>query len=142
MTLAAVYFLAAVVTVDATDRGRFDGLRIDARRAGRLLAAGGQAHLTPLGIHQALPRAVVTPALEIIVGGALGLQVMGQHIPLATGTVLVEQRIEHLAHIDGAWRSTGFGRWDQGFQNGPLVIREVSWVSLTHGSCHSAARVV
>src|SRR5579859_7516257 len=96
MTLATFNLFAAVVARDAAHLGRLDRLAIDASGAGGLLPASGLADASPEGINELLPGAVLVPGDEVIPDGALGGQIVGQVVPLATGACLVEQRVDDL----------------------------------------------
>src|SRR6185436_14974022 len=52
---------------------------------------------------------------------------MGQHFPLAPAPVQIQERVEHLSHLEfpGASAFGGTGRWHQGRKNYPLGIRQI-----------------
>ena len=77
MPLAALDLLAAVIADRTAHLGAFDRLAIDAGGTGRLLPAFLRANLTPKGIDEFLPRAVMLPSNKVIPNGALGEKVVG-----------------------------------------------------------------
>jgi hypothetical protein len=123
--------LTPVVAPLAADLGPLDRLAVDAAGTRRRLPAVGDAHPLAQGVHEPLPGAVVPPSREVVVDGALGRQVVGEHVPLAARAVEVEDRVEHLAHVDVAGPAEvedGDVRLDQG----PLVVGQVGGIGLTH----------
>ena len=133
MPLAALDFLAAIVTpVLTADFRRLHGLAVDADRAGRRLAAGLHADLGPQGVHKPRPSAVVAPLREILLGRALGKQVVRQHIPLATAAVEIQDRVDDLAHAHFSGASTPLRTrgWNQRLQDRPLLIGKVRGVRI------------
>jgi hypothetical protein len=51
---------------------------------------------------------------------------MRKLIPLTAGFEHIEKPIQHFARSDRARSASGFGRWDQRFQNRPFGIGEVT----------------
>src|SRR5437879_5768965 len=114
MTLATLDLLAAVVADGTADLGALDGLAVDAAGAGCFLTVGSRADLGAQGVEDLLPGAVLVPGGEVLVGGALGDEVVGQVVPLAAGAGLVEQGVDHLTQIDAAGPTAGFGGRQEG----------------------------
>jgi len=56
------------------------------------------------------------PNLELLslVNRAFFQQIIGEHVPLATGAVLVEDRVEHFTHVHFAGKSSNGGRREEG----------------------------
>src|SRR2546421_547734 len=125
MTFATFDLFAAVVARDAAHLGRLDRLAVDATGAGGLVSASGLTNGGPEGINDLLPGAVLLPGDEVIPDGTLGGQVVRQVVPLAAGTGLVEQRVDHFAQIHGARPATRLGGRQQGLDQLPLSVRQV-----------------
>src|ERR1019366_2387678 len=80
------------------------------------------------------PSAVFVPGAEVIEGaGTLG-QIIRNQGPLATDFVDIEDGVEYQTHVDRAWRAAMLGRWNQGFDQRPLFIRNIRCISLVHRS--------
>ncbi len=77
----------------------------------------------------------------MVVDGALGRQVVRQHIPLAAGAVEVEDSVEHLTHVDLPGPAD-FVDGDQRLDDGPLLIGQVRGVGLTHRGVLRRRRMV
>ena len=131
MPLHAADLLAPVVAPLAADLGPLDRLAVDARGPRLGLMPGGLADLTPQGVHHVLPGAVVAPLGEVVVDGALGREVVRQHVPLAARTVDVEDGVEDLSHVHLP-RPSGEIDGDERLDQGPLVVTEVGRVGLAH----------
>src|SRR5262249_22271593 len=131
--LAAADLLAAVVAALAPHLGGLDTLAVDVGHPRRLVPAGLAADLAAEGIDDPLPGAVLLPGLQVVEGGALGGQVVRQHVPLAAGAGLVQQRVDDLAEVHRAGPAAGPGGGQQGLEKGPLVVGQVRGVGLPHG---------
>ncbi len=81
MAFTAGELPVVVVATLAAGRRCLHALAIDARRARRLFAAGRDADLRSQSVHHLLQSLIVTPLGEVVVGGALGGQVVRQHVP-------------------------------------------------------------
>ena len=137
MPLAALDFLAPVVTAFlAAHLGGLHRLAVDAHRTGRRLAAFLDTDLAPQHIDELGPSAVVAPLGEILVHGALGKQVVGEHVPLATAAVQVENRVDDLPHIHGPRPTSVLGFRNQRFENRPLCIGQVGRIRLPYQRFH------
>src|SRR5262249_32433163 len=88
----------------------------------------------PQGVEDLLPGAVLPPGDEVIPGGALGLQVVRQHVPLAAGARLVHQGVHHLAEVHLPRPASRLRRGEQVLDQVPLPVRQVRPVRLAH-SC-------
>ena len=78
--------------------------------AGVGVVTAGHADLLAQGVEDLLPGAVGLPLGEVVVDGALGRQVVREHVPLAARAVEVEDGVEHLPHVDLAGPSHVDGR--------------------------------
>jgi len=109
--------------------GALDALAIDdgGRRAGR--AAGAFAQLDVERVMDAQQCPVPVPQLEIIVQRRLGWEVLRQRPPLAPGGQQIEDRVQHLAHIDRALAPAALGRRDQRRDQGPLLVRQIAGIA-------------
>ena len=74
---------------------------------------------------------VLPPPGEVVVDGALGRQVVREHVPLAAGTVEVEDGVDHFPHLDLPRPSHPVDR-DQRLDDGPLGVGQVGGIGLTH----------
>ncbi len=120
MPLAPLDFLASVITPCLTAHlGGLHRLTVDAHRAGSGLAAFLGTNLHSQRIEELGPGAVVSPLGEILVNGAFGKQVVRKHIPLTTGTVKVQDRVDDFSHVDFARSSAVLrtGRRKQRFED-------------------------
>lgn len=133
MTLASLDFLATVVPpCFSTDFGRLHRLTINARGAGRRLSSRFPAHALPYRRQYLGPGPVITPLRKIVIHTTLGEQVMGQHLPLAAAAVQIQERIEHLAHIEFPRTASPIiaRSRNQGREDRPLRIREIRRIGL------------
>jgi hypothetical protein len=73
-------------------------------------------------VHQALPRAIVTPLREVFIDGALWQQSVWEQVPLAACAVKVTYGVEDFAHIHFTRASTGLGSRPQQLHDGPLFV--------------------
>ena len=83
--------------------GAFDALALEDGRRRRGLAAFGDAHLDPQAIVEFFPEAALAPGREVIEDGGLGRKVLGQHTPLTSGAVEIEESVEN----GSAWLLNG-----------------------------------
>jgi transposase len=88
-------------------------------------------HVLANGVCNFLPSSVVTPLGKVVVNGALGRQVLGQHTPLAARTVEVEDGVEHLSHVVDAG-SPDRVHANQRLKQPPLIVGKVRRLGLTH----------
>src|SRR5579872_5581152 len=142
MALATLDLLAAVIADGAAHLGGLDGLAVDASGAGAILPAGGLASAGPQGIDDLLPSAIALPGGEVVPGGALGHEVVGQVVPLAAGACLVEQGVDDLAQVRGAGAASRLRRRQQGFDQLPLGVGQVRMIRLAHNGGLRASRSV
>src|SRR5262249_30343871 len=133
MTLAPLDLLVAVVAALAPHLGGLDTLGVDATGAGRLLAAGLRADLAAQGVEDLLPGAVLAPGLEVVPDRALGQEVVRQVVPRHPRPRLVEQGVEHHAHVHRPRPPAVLGRPDQRLAGLPPGVRQVRAIWLAHG---------
>ena len=123
--------LARIVTNGRTALpGTFDALPVEDRRRGRWLAAVGDPHFHPPAVVEFHPQATFAPGREVIENGGLGRKVFGQHAPLASGAVAIEDGVaNHPAGVlDGS--PSGFWLGNECFEDVPFVVGEVAWIGL------------
>src|ERR1700712_1912196 len=77
----------------------------------------------------AIERAVVGPAAEIVVHRAARRQILRQRSPLAAGAQDVHQTVDNSALVDRALVAAAFGGWDQRLDPVPLVVGQVAGIT-------------
>src|SRR5438093_4704040 len=113
MPLAPFDFLAAIIpTFRAPNLGGLDRLAIDARGTRGGLTPRFHARAFTQGLDHLGPCPVVAPLGKVLIGSALGQQIMRQHVPLAPAPVKIENRIKDFSHVDltrapSAWAPLG-----------------------------------
>src|SRR5262245_7749099 len=132
MTLAAADLLVAVVAYRAAHLGGLDALGVDANGAGGRLPARLGADLAAQGVEDLLPGAVLAPGDEVVPHRALGQQVVRQVVPLAARPRLVEQRVDHLAHLHRPRPTAPPRRRDQWLDQCPLLVGHIGAIPLPH----------
>jgi len=75
-----------------------------------------------------VPSPVASVFPVVIMDGRPGRKVVGQHPPRAAGTHQIQDGVNHLTQISAARSSARFGWWQQGFNQFPLLIRQIAWV--------------
>ena len=53
---------------------------------------------------------------------------MRQEVPGTSGAEVVEDGVEDLSHVGGAWPSAAGRRWEQGSENVPLGVGQVGLI--------------
>jgi hypothetical protein len=71
--------------------------------------------------------------LQVIVQRASRWQVLRDVTPLTAGAEDVENAIEHVTDIGLTRAATPLGAWDQGFDVRPLIVGQVSMITLFDG---------
>src|SRR3954452_18839100 len=132
MPFPPIDLLAPVVALLTTDLGGFDRLTVDVGDPGCRFAPRSHPDLGAQGIDHPLPSAVIAPLGEVVIDGALGQEVVRQHVPLAAGAGLIAEGVENLAHVDFARPPAGLGRWDEGLENLPLSVGQIGRIGFTH----------
>jgi hypothetical protein len=78
---------------------------------------------------KAIQRSVIVPKVKIFEQRAAWWKVFGDRSPLATGAQDGHQTVHHFADIDAPFAPASFGRWDQGLNVNPFVIRHVTRIA-------------
>jgi len=132
--LAPFDFLAAIIpALGASHCGGLDRLAVDARgtrgrRAPRCHAGAFTQDMDHLSLCP-----VVAPLRKGVIDGALGQQIMRQHVPLASAPVQIKNRAEDFPHVDrtrGPAAGALLGRREQRFHDGPLFVHETRYILL------------
>src|SRR5208283_6029152 len=106
-----------------------DALAVDDRRRRARLAFGQFAAFHVKRMVDAIERAVVIPADEVIMYGAAWRKVLGDRAPLASGAQDVHRAVHHFTHLDRALVAAGLGPRDQRLDQVPFVIGQVTRVA-------------
>src|ERR1700712_2116645 len=77
----------------------------------------------------AIERAVVGPAAEVVVHRAARRQILRQRSPLAAGAQEVHQTVDNSALVDRALVAAAFGGWDQRLDPVPLIVGQVAGIT-------------
>ena len=122
MALTALHALAAVIpALRAADLGGLDRLPLNTDRARRGLTSRGHARLFASRRDHLVPRAVVTPLGNVVIGRTLGEEIVGQHIPLTTTPMEIPHRVEDFPPIDLA-RAPSSRAWLGGGSSGSTRV--------------------
>ena len=134
MAFASRGYLASI---EATYAHRIDttldGLTVDAPGSWVFVPSFAAANLGPQRVVNPLPGTVISPPAKVGVDTRPRRVLLRQHPPLDSADGQIENRIDDLAHVQAAWSSSRFGRWNQNLDNDPLAVGQVGWVSLR---CH------
>src|SRR5215471_291235 len=133
MALPSLDLLAAVVADRPAHLGALDRLAVNAGGTGGCFPACFLADLLAEPVHDFLPGAVFLPGNEVIPDGTLGCQIVRQIVPLAAGTGLIHQRVDHLTQVHLARSAAGLGRRKQFLDQIPLLVGQVRSIRLAHG---------
>src|SRR5690606_35517707 len=97
-------FLASIVSAASTALACLDALAVDTCSARLQFFAWCFEHAdrSDKSIVDLSQSPVIPPLGEVIVHGAFGKEVVRNHVPLASASALVENRVEHLPHIDAS----------------------------------------
>ena len=124
-------FAGLVEAPVAADLGGLDGLAVDAAGAWGRVASLGQAHRLAQGVVHPPPGPALGPRVPVVVHRLVDPVLLGQHPPLATRPVAVEDAVEDHTHIDRAGAALVRPR-DQRFQDGPLLVGQVGRIDWLH----------
>jgi hypothetical protein len=131
MPLAAIdllHLLAAVVAMRPALFGRLHRLTVDNGRAGRRIASVRSTHALAEDAVHTLPDAGPPPRAKIGEDRGPGT-VFAWHIPPgAARPQEVEDAVENPPQIDAAGTPSPLGAWEQGFEQGPFTIAEVTGI--------------
>jgi hypothetical protein len=75
-----------------------------------------------------LPNPFALPLLKVAIHRAVWRQVVGQHFPLASRSLNVEDAIKNLSKIDLDWMPKAFGLRQKRSQDRPFRITQVAWI--------------
>src|SRR5271166_1225475 len=128
MPLAAVHILEVVAAPLLAAGTGVDRLAVDAGAGARVVGLLGRAGLRAEPIVGEIQGAVAPPLVEVPPDGALGREVLGEIAPLAAGAGDVEDGVDDLPQVGLAGPAAAGFRWQMGFEEGPLVIGEVTRV--------------
>jgi hypothetical protein len=131
MALAPFDLLGAVEPVVSTTIGRFDGLRVDHRRAGLGVAAFQVAEVTAQGSVDPLPGTIVSPAPKVVIDDAPGRQSVGDTPPRTAGAQDIQARIDNLPLGILLGSATGFGGRNQWCEHLPFALIESGGIGLS-----------
>src|SRR5712692_3724928 len=112
----------------------FDRLAINDRPAGSGLTSRLDTQSLPKRPHQALPDTCIAPLAKVVVDCRPGRVIMGQQPPRAATAQDIKDPIENLTHIHASGAASWLGWRDQGLQDGPFGIREVTGIRFHRGS--------
>src|SRR5271166_1608906 len=126
VTLAPHDLLAGIVSIDSPLFVCLRRLAVDACRAGLLVSARCNANPSTKNVVNSLESSVTGPRSKVIVDCPRRWKVMGQESPGASRSQQVEDRIEHLANVRGAWPASELACGKERFDNHPLRIRKIA----------------
>ena len=69
---------------------------------------------------------------EVVIDGALGQEVVREHVPLAARAGLIAEGVEDLAHVDLARPPARLGGRDERLEDLPLSVGQIGRIGLTH----------
>src|SRR5918912_1241166 len=98
MTFASVHFLSGVVAAHPRPLGHFHALTIEGSCRWLLVTARSLADLSPQGVMNPLPGAIITKRAKIRVHTLPGGILTRQHAPLAARDCQVQDGIDHRSH--------------------------------------------
>src|SRR5262247_2068336 len=88
--------------------------------------------------HDLVPGAIVTPLSKVVIGRTLREKIVGEHIPLTPTPMEISHRVEDFSHLDLARAPAALawlGGGEQRLHQGPLLVREIGWISLSGLVC-------
>src|SRR5262245_21559279 len=124
VAFASLDLLAASIATLAPLFGRLHRLTIDTGGTWRWLFRRRllPPDLSAQRVHHALPRAIVSPLRNVVIDGALGQQVVWQHVPLAPGAIEVQDSVDDFAHVHRSRSPAGLRWGKKRLQDIPLSI--------------------
>ena len=120
MALATFDPFASIEACRAALIGHLNRLRIDTGGTGLAVTAFKDAQLTAQNIVDMRPSAIEAPLTKIVINDAIRRKLVRQHAPGDTTSDDVEDTVENLTFGIRFGSSTGFGRWDERFEDAPL----------------------
>src|SRR5271166_4576290 len=130
VTLAPHDLLAGIVSIDPPLFVCLRRLAVDAGCAGLLVSARCNANPSTKSVVNSLESSVTGPRSEVIVDCARRWKVVGQESPGASRSQQVEDRIEHLADVRGAWPAAKLPCRKERFDNHPLFVSKIALIGL------------
>ena len=71
----------------------------------------------------------ITPVFPVVVMNCRPWRkIVRQHSPRATRANKIQNAIDNVLQVGGAWPTTRLGWWKQRFDQFPLFIRQITWV--------------
>src|SRR5436305_11074021 len=131
MAFASGHLLAGVIAAHPRHLGRFHALTIEGSCRWLLVTTRSLAHLSPQGIVNALPRAIITKGAKIRVHALPGGILPREYPPLAASDREVQQCLDHRSHLQCAWLASWLCRWNQLFDTIPLRVGQIGWIHLS-----------
>ena len=126
--LPALDLLPGVIAARFPHLRRLRGLAVNDRSCGLWSSSRSLPYPTTKFVVDALPSPVIVPSAKVTVDQLPRWEVVGQHAPLAAGTIYVEDGVNDLAPRMLGRRRSRLWRRDQRFQNFPLFVGEVGRV--------------
>src|SRR3954469_16325149 len=128
--LRPLTFFSPVEAAHPADFGRLDGLAID--NGGRWLCRAALAFPDPFpqGVGEGLEGAIIGPSVEVVAHAGEGRIILGQHAPLTARAQQIQQGIDDLPPLMFRGPSHRGARWQQGLQDGPFFIGDITRVAL------------
>src|SRR5205823_11268843 len=122
MAFASIHLLPGVIASHPGQLGRFHALTIKGACRWLLVTTRSLADLSPQGVVNPLPGAIITKRAKIRVHTLPGGILTRQHAPLAASDRQVQDGIDHRSHVQRAWLPSWLCRWNQLFDTIPLMV--------------------
>src|SRR5690606_9650201 len=110
---------------------RFHTLAVKDRRTRFWIAPRLDPNRPPQGVVDPFPCPITPPFVVVISDRAPMRKVFGEHFPLAARPRQIEERIDHLPHVDAPWRAWPRSPRHQRLQEFPLLVRQIGRVPLS-----------
>jgi len=124
-------FFPRVVALGATRFRGLDSLAVHHRGAGSWFAAFNSPHIDAQGAMDLLPNSVGAPSVEVVRHCFPRGKVVRQHAPGATASCQINNRVDDLTPLVGAWPATrARGSGQQRLDQTPLQIAEITGIAL------------
>ena len=112
MAFASTHFFTRIIPAHTTNRGRFDTLTSETARCRVWMPTRFPSYCGPQRVMNALTRAIIAPASEVMIDTFPGWVVCRQHPPLDSPYHEIHEAIDDLPHVQASWSSARFRRWD------------------------------
>jgi len=126
--LAPTDLLAAIVAAGTTLLRRPHGVAVNDRGTGRRVASYRSAQALTQHRVNPLPDAGPSPGAEIVEVRGPWAVLTRQLAPGASSAQEIEDAVEHPAQVNTSRTPTWLGRWEQGFEQGPFTIGEITGI--------------